>query len=173
MADRSRCAWATSHPLLTLYHDEEYGFPLDNDNDFFERLMLEVNQAGLSWLTILKKREGFQKAFHEFDVDTVAAYTDTDRERLLQDASIIRNRLKINAAIHNAGMVQEIRDENGSFKSWLDSRSCDTLGEWVKLFRKTFKFMGPEIVNEFLMSTGYLPIPHDPGCWLEGKPQGR
>lgn len=166
MSEKTRCAWAEGHPLLTVYHDTEYGFPVEKDHEFFERLVLELNQAGLSWLTILKKREGFQKAFDGFDIDRVAAYTERDRERLLQDAGIIRNRLKINAAIHNAQVFQTIRDEHGSFKAWLERQPCRTLDEWVKLFRKTFKFMGPEIVNEFLMSTGYLPVDHDQGCFL-------
>ncbi|MEE2708597.1 MAG: DNA-3-methyladenine glycosylase I [Gemmatimonadota bacterium] len=169
MTARTRCAWASAHQLLTLYHDEEYGFPLNHDNDLFERLVLEINQAGLSWLTILKKREGFRNAFQGFDVDLVAAYEDSDRERLLQDAAVIRNRLKINAAIHNAGVIQHLRGENGSFSSWLDDQSCGSLDEWVDLFRNTFHFMGPEIVNEFLVSTGYLPIIHDTGCWLDRK----
>ncbi len=169
MTDRRRCAWASAHPLLTIYHDEEYGYPLYHDNDLFERLVLEINQAGLSWLTILKKREGFRKAFQGFDVDKVAAYKDRDRERLLQDAAVIRNRMKIDAAIHNAGVIQQLRDENGSFRSWLDVQSCGSLDEWVGLFRNTFRFMGPEIVNEFLTSTGYLPIIHETGCWLDRK----
>ena len=114
----------------------------------------------------MKKREAFQQAFEGFDIDRVAAYTDKDRDRLLQDAGIIRNRLKINATIHNARGFQTIRDECGSFKTWLEGQSCNTLDEWVTLFRKTFKFMGPEIVNEFLMSTGYLPIDHNQACFL-------
>ncbi len=166
MDNRKRCAWAEGHPLLSVYHDTEYGFPIEHDHEFLERLVLELNQAGLSWLTILKKREAFQQAFEGFDIDRVAAYTDKDRDRLLQDAGIIRNRLKINATIHNARGFQSIRDECGSFKTWLEGQSCNTLDEWVTLFRKTFKFMGPEIVNEFLMSTGYLPIDHNQACFL-------
>lgn len=169
MTERIRCAWADTHPLLAAYHDEEYGFSIEHDHEFLERLVLEINQAGLSWLTILKKRAGFLKAFEGFDIDRVAAYTDIDRERLLQDASIIRNRLKINAAIHNAQVFQRLRGEHGAVKVWLDTRPCRTLNEWVKLFKKTFKFTGGEITNEFLMSTGYLPIEHEAGCWLAGK----
>ncbi|MBT5875650.1 MAG: DNA-3-methyladenine glycosylase I [Candidatus Latescibacteria bacterium] len=169
MGEKTRCAWAESHPLLTVYHDEDYGVTLETDADLFERLMLEVNQAGLSWLTILKKRDGFREAFDGFDIDRVADYGESERTRLLQDANIIRNRLKINAAIHNAKVVQSLRDEHGSFKHWLDRQTCESLEDWVKLFRATFKFMGPEIVNEFLMSTGYITITHDAGCWLNGK----
>ena len=164
--ERKRCAWTLKDPLLAAYHDDEYGFPLDRDDDFLERLVLEINQAGLSWLTVLKKRKALRKAFDGFDVDRVAAYGDRDRERLLGDAGIIRNRLKIDAAVHNARVFQEIRRSHGSFKAWLDVQSCVSLDEWVAVFRETFRFMGPEIVGEFLMSTGYLPIRHDPECFL-------
>ena len=164
--DRSRCAWTLKDPLLAAYHDDEYGFPLSRDDDFLERLVLEINQAGLSWLTVLKKRKALREAFDGFDVDRVAAYGDRERERLLGDDGIIRNRLKIDAAIHNARVFQEIRRSHGSFKAWLDVQSCVSLDEWVAVFRKTFRFMGPEIVGEFLMSTGYLPIRHDPECFL-------
>ena len=169
MTDRARCVWANTHPLLTVYHDEEYGFSIEHDHEFLERLVLELNQAGLSWLTVLKKREAFRQAFEGFDVDRVAAYTDRERTRLLQDAGIIRNRLKIDAAIHNARVFQRLRDMHGSFKTWLDAQSCTTLEAWVKLFKKTFRFTGGEITNEFLMSTGYLPVKHDAGCWRKGR----
>ncbi len=164
--DRQRCAWTLKHPLLAAFHDDEYGFPLTRDNDLLERLVLEINQAGLSWLTVLKKRKAFRTAFDQFDVDRVSAYGESDRERLLRDEGIIRNRLKIDAAIHNARVVQEISRDYGSFKHWLDSQACDSLDEWVTVFKKTFRFMGPEIVGEFLMSTGYLPIRHDAECYL-------
>ena len=146
------------------YHDTEYGFPVGDDNVLFERLVLEINQAGLSWLTILKKREGFSHAYDSFDVDRVAAYGARDEARLLADAGIIRNRLKVRAAIHNAGRVLAIGDEFGSFAGWLDHHHPLDKAEWVKLFRKTFKFTGGEITGEFLMSTGYLPGAHDESC---------
>lgn len=146
------------------YHDYHYGYPIDDDNELFERLVLEINQAGLSWETILNKQAGFRRAYHNFDIKTVAGYDDRERERLLNDTSIIRNRLKINATIHNANMIMSLQDEYGSFKNWLDSHHPKTKDEWVKLFKKTFKFTGGEIVNEFLMSTGYLPGAHDEGC---------
>ncbi len=146
------------------YHDERYGFPVSDDNELFARLILEINQAGLSWSTILNKEENFLRAYDNFDIDTVAAYTDADRERLLNDAGIIRNRLKINAAIHNAQVVQQLQKEHGSFKAWIELNHPRSKEEWVKLFRKTFKFTGGEIVGEFLMSTGYLPGAHDEDC---------
>jgi len=151
------------------YHDNHYGFPIDNDNELFERLVLEINQAGLSWVTILKKQAGLKQAYDNFDIYTVANYGDADRTRLLNDASIIRNRLKIEAAIHNANMILAIQKEFGSFKNWLDTHHPKTKEEWVKLFKKTFKFTGGEIVNEFLLSTGYLPGAHDEDCPIYKK----
>ena len=115
------CDIALGHPFHGPYHDSEYGFPVRDDSVLFERLVLEINQAGLSWLTILKKREGFRAAFDGFDVDRVASYDDRDKERLLSDASIIRNQLKVDAAIHNAQQLQNIRIDHGSIADWLDN----------------------------------------------------
>lgn len=153
-----------SHPLHKLYHDTEYGFPSTDERVLFERLVLEINQAGLSWETILKKREGFRAAYDGFDVDAVAAYSEPERERLLADAGIIRNRLKVDAAISNARKIQELRDSHGSFSGWIEAHHPLTKEEWVKLFKKTFRFTGGEIVGEFLMSLGYLPGTHDEEC---------
>ncbi|HET6542905.1 MAG TPA: DNA-3-methyladenine glycosylase I [Chryseolinea sp.] len=146
------------------YHDREYGFPINDDNLLFARLVLEINQAGLSWETILKKKDNFFNAFDQFDIDKVARYSEKKKEKLMQDAGIIRNRLKIEATIHNAQCIKTIQKEHGSFKKWLDSNHPKTKEEWVKLFKKTFRFTGGEIVNEFLMSTGYLPGSHVEGC---------
>ena len=149
-----------------IYHDNHYGFPIDNDDELFCRLILEINQAGLSWTTILNKQENFRKAYHNFSIKKVAAYKEKDIERLLNDAGIIRNKLKVNAAIENARVLQNIRNEEGSFSKWLDkySLTIKSLDEWTKLFKKKFRFTGGEIVNEFLMSTGYLPGAHSPDC---------
>ncbi len=146
------------------YHDHEYGFPLPNDNELFGRLILEINQAGLSWTTILNKKENFRRAYSGFDIAVVAAYDEADRERLLADAGIIRNRLKVNAAIFNANAILALQQEYGSFHQWLGHHHPLSKAEWVKLFKKHFKFVGGEIVNEFLMSTGYLPGAHHPEC---------
>ncbi len=160
----SYCAYAPSHPLHKLYHDTEYGFPVRDDRILFERLVLEINQAGLSWLTVLKKREAFRQAYHGFDLDHVARYDDADQARLLADAGIIRNRLKIQAAIENARRLIRIREQYGSFAAWLDHHHPQTRESWQKLFKKTFVFTGGEIVGEFLFSTGYLPGAHVPDC---------
>ncbi len=152
-----------------VYHDEEYGFPLTDDNALFGRLVLEINQAGLSWITILRKKENFFKAYDSFDIRKVARYTDKKIASLLQDEGIIRNRLKIEAAIYNAEQILALQKSHGSFKNWLDSHHPLTKEEWVKLFKKQFRFTGGEIVNEFLMSTGYLPGAHHQDCKLYKK----
>lgn len=146
------------------YHDQHYGFPIHDDNELFCRLILEINQAGLSWETILKKEAGFRKAYHNFNIKKVANYTEADRERLMADVSIIRNRLKINAAIENAKTILLLQKEYGSFEKWLAHHHPKTKEEWVKLFKKTFRFTGGEIVNEFLMSIGHLPGAHTKDC---------
>jgi len=146
------------------YHDKEYGFPIHDDNHLFARLILEINQAGLSWTTILNKKDNFFKAFDQFDIDKVARYSQKHKDRLMQDAGIIRNRLKIEATIENAKTIQQLQKEFGSFKNWLDKNHPLSKEEWVKLFKKTFRFTGGEIVGEFLMSTGYLPGAHVEGC---------
>ncbi|HUM97951.1 MAG TPA: DNA-3-methyladenine glycosylase I [Chitinophagaceae bacterium] len=171
-----------------IYHDTEYGFPIEDDNLLFARLVLEINQAGLSWDTILKKKENFFKAFDGFNIAKIARYTEKKKEKLMQDAGIIRNRLKIEAAIYNAKTIIALQKEFESFKNWLDIQhkkihNCeqDSKGEWVKLFKQHFRFTGGEIVNEFLMSTGYLPGCHSEDCavykkvllkkprWAEGR----
>lgn len=122
-----------------IYHDTSYGFPIDNDDELFERLILEINQAGLSWTTILNKQVHFKKAFHQFNIKKVAT-------------------------IYNAGVVLQLQKDFGSFKNWLDEHHPLTKEAWVKIFKKTFKFTGGEIVNEFLMSTGYLDGSHIIDC---------
>jgi len=160
----SYCDFASGHELHGPYHDNEYGFPINDETGLFERLLLEINQAGLNWELILKKREGFRAAYSGFEVDKVAAYGEKDRERLLADPRIVRNRLKVNAAIHNAAVIQAMRDSHGGFAAWLQAHHPQEKDQWVKLFRKTFKFTGGEITGEFLMSIGYLPCPHRPDC---------
>ena len=146
------------------YHDQYYGFPIRDDNELFGRLVMEIFQAGLSWETILKKENGFRLAFDNFNISKVASYDEVDFDRLVNDVSIIRNKLKINAAIENAKSIVHLQKEHGSFQNWLEHNSSKQLDEWVKLFKKTFKFTGGEIVNEFLMSTGHLPGAHEASC---------
>ena len=150
--------------LHKAYHDHLYGFPIHDDNELFCRLVLEINQAGLSWETILKKEATFRAAYSNFEIEKVAAYDENDIERLLADPGIIRNKLKVNAAIENARTILSIQKELGSFGKWLALHHPKTKIEWVKLFKKTFKFTGGEIVNEFLMSIGHLPGAHSEDC---------
>lgn len=152
-----------------IYHDTAYGFPIKDDNELFERLVLEINQAGLSWTTILNKQTNFKKAYHEFDIKKVASYKEKQINRLLDDAGIIRNGLKINAAIENAKTILRLQKEFGSFKKWLDHHHPLSKEDWTKLFKKTFKFTGGEIVNEFLMSSGYLSGAHSESCKVYKK----
>ena len=165
----SYCTIAPGHPLHGPYHDREYGFPTRDEAVLFERLVLEINQAGLSWVTILSKRANFRAAFDDFDVDKVARYGVRERARLLADQGIIRNRLKVDAAIENARRVLAIRESHGSFAKWLDTNHPLPKIEWVKLFKKTFKFTGGEITGEFLVSTGYLPGAHEQTCPVYAK----
>ena len=160
----SYCKVAPGHPFHGPYHDHEYGFPQRRETVLFERLALEINQAGLSWLTILKKRANFRVAFHGFNVDRVAAYGARDRARLLADAGIIRNRLKIDAVIENARRIAALRASHGTFARWLDAHHPREKIEWVKLFKQTFLFTGGEITGEFLISLGYLPGAHESWC---------
>jgi DNA-3-methyladenine glycosylase I len=161
---KTYCDAAPGHPFHGPYHDREYGFPVRDDAVLFERLALEINQAGLSWLTVLKKRDAFRRAFDGFDLDRVAAYGEAERARLLADAGIIRNRLKVDAVIENARRIRGLRDRHGSFAAWLDAHHPRSRDEWRLLFRRSFLFMGGEIVGEFLMSTGYLPGAHRRDC---------
>lgn len=160
----SYCESAPGHPVHGPYHDFEYGFPIDQEHRLFERLTLEIFQAGLSWLIILKKRDGFRLAFENFNVDRIAAFDAEDIDRLMNDPSIIRNRRKIEATVANAKVVQELRKTHGGFGRWIDAHHPLSRAEWCKLFRSTFSFMGKEVVGEFLMSIGYLPGAHTDQC---------
>ena len=158
------CDTAPGHPVHRSYHDTEYGFPLEEEAGLFERMCLEIFQAGLSWEIVLKKRPTIVAAFEGFDVDTVAAYGPDDVARLLADAGIIRNRRKVGAIIDNAERLVALRDSDGGLATWIAAHHPLPKDDWVKLFREIFVFMGGEIVGEFLMSIGYLPGPHREDC---------
>jgi|GEM_PF-39120 len=172
------CQFSKTNKLHQYYHDYEYGFPTTNDNILLERLALEINQAGLSWDLMLKKRVAFNKAFKNFVVAKVARFNQADINRLLNDSTIVRNRLKITAVIHNAKLISTLQKDYGSFSAWLTFHSNERLKEndgvvsvdeeikyWIKVFKKQgFKFVGGEIIKEFLQSVGYLPSPHDLAC---------
>jgi DNA-3-methyladenine glycosylase I len=158
------CLSAPGHPVHHSYHATEYGFPQRDETVLFERLCLEIMQAGLSWELVLKRRPGMRAAFSAFSVDAVAGYGEADRARLLADPAIIRNRLKVDAIIDNARRIQALRASDGGFAAWLDSHHPLDKAQWVKLFKTNFRFTGGEIVGEFLMSLGYLPGAHTADC---------
>lgn len=180
----SYCVISRGHPVHGPHHDLEYGRPVTADDVLLERIAMEIMQAGLSWLLVLNKRAALDRAFADFDPDTVAGFGKRDVNRLLKDAGIIRNRRKIEAIIENARRLRAIRESHGGFAPWLDAHHPLPLSEWIKVMKKTFVFMGPEVVNEFLMSTGYLPGAHDADCprfrevaklkpaWMRASPPG-
>jgi len=163
------CDVAPGHALHGPYHDREYGFPLTDDDALLERFALEINQAGLSWELMLRKRENFRRAYRGFAVDRVARFGARDEARLLADVGIVRNRLKVRAVIENAKRIRRLRDSHGSFAAWLAAHHPLTRAEWAKLFKRSFVFTGGEIVGEFLMSTGYLPGAHRADCPVFAK----
>jgi DNA-3-methyladenine glycosylase I len=165
----SYCKFSQGHPLHGPYHDREYGFPIRGDAALLERLALEINQAGLSWLTMLQKRDGFRKAYAGFEPELVARFGAKEYARLMKDSGIIRNRLKIRAVAENARRLLAIRESHGSFAKWLDAHHPLSQKEWERLFKETFVFTGGKIVQAFLMSTGYLKGAHDRSCPVYAK----
>jgi DNA-3-methyladenine glycosylase I len=172
---KNRCAWCGSDPLYTAYHDEEWGVPLHDDRRLFEMLVLEGAQAGLSWLTILRKRENYRKAFHQFNCEKIAAYTQKDMERLLADPGIVRNRLKIESAVKNARAVLAIKEEFGSLDAFLwryvdgapiqnalkslaeipaKTAQSDAMSKDLK--KRGFNFVGSTICYAFMQSVGMV-----------------
>lgn len=171
-----RCSWCGTNPLYIKYHDEEWGKPVYDDKILFEFLVLESAQAGLSWITVLRKRENYRKAFASFDVKEVAAFTESDVERLLRDSGIIRNRQKIEAAINNSHLFLEIVDEFGSFSDYIwaflpdkkpivNSRNFDEglpprtdLSDRIssEMKKRGFKFFGTTICYALMQATGMI-----------------
>ncbi|MBN2560944.1 MAG: DNA-3-methyladenine glycosylase I [Phycisphaerae bacterium] len=165
---RKRCKWAAKDPLLATYHDLEWGEPIRTDAGHLERMALEIFQCGLSWKIVLVKRPALRRAFRRFSVGHVAAMTERDVDRLCRDASIVRNRRKIEATVHNAHVFQELAEKHGSYRRWLNDLPVDTLAQQAALyplFRKMFRFMGPETTKCYLMGTGKVPPWHERGCW--------
>ncbi len=179
-----RCFWATGDPLLVRYHDEEWGTPLHDDRKLFEFLVLDGFQSGLSWLTILRKREGFRRAFHNFEPALIARYTEYERQRLLGDAGIVRNKRKIDATITNAQRVLEVQREVGSLDRYLwqftgyqtlrnpngvtratmraTSPESDAMARDLK--RRGFGFVGSTICYAFMQAAGMVND-HVDGCF--------
>jgi len=185
--DKPRCAWCLGDPLYLAYHDLEWGVPLHDDRSLFEFLVLETFQAGLSWLTILKKRDNFRRAFAGFDPKRVARFDERDRRRLLADAGIVRNRLKVDAAIANARVFLEVQAAHGSFDRWIwsftDGRPI--VNRWRELRelpaqtplavtisremrRLGFRFTGPVVVYSHMQATGMVND-HLVSCYRHGE----
>jgi len=161
---KTRCRWAATDPILAAYHDEEWGQPPIEEAAWFERLTLEVFQAGLSWRTVLAKRDGFRRAFHDFEPKIVAAFTAKDVAAILRDPGIVRNRAKVLATIENAKTFLALAQEHGSFAAWVAAQP-EGLAEQQRSYRQTFQFAGPLVVEAFLQSVGRVEPPHEPGCW--------
>ncbi len=183
MQTLKRCAWASDDPLYQRYHDEEWGVAVHDDKTRFEFLILEGFQAGLSWLTILKKRENFRAAFDDFDASTVANYDETKVASLLQDAGIIRNKLKVNAAITNARAFLAVQEEFGSFDTycWQFVKGKPLVNHWGSykqvpattklsdsfskdLKKRGFKFVGGTIIYSYMQATGMI-MDHTTNCF--------
>ncbi len=170
-----RCEWCGTDPLYAAYHDEEWGIPLHDDNLLFEAMILDGAQAGLSWLTILRKRENYRKAFHDFDFERIARYEEADIRRLMGNAGIVRNRLKIESAVHNARLAAEVRNKYGSLDSflwryvdgvpiqnaWKAMEEIPTRSELsdrmsADLKKQGFKFFGSTICYAFMQAVGMI-----------------
>ncbi len=185
MKEKKRCSWTGlgTDPLMLKYHDEEWGVPVHDDQILFEFLILEGVQAGLSWQTVLRKRENYRKAFRHFDPEAVAQFTEADIERLLTDPGIIRNRRKFAAAVRNARKFLEIRDEYGSFDTYIwqfsggrpidhalgsvgeipaTSPESDAMSRDLK--KRGFSFVGPVICYSFMQAVGMVND-HETGCF--------
>ena len=175
MTRQNRCDWCGSDPLYVAYHDNEWGVPVKDDPTLFEFLMLETFQAGLSWITVLKKREHFRSAFDGFDYQKIAKYNTQKLEQLMRNSSIIRNKLKIKAAVTNAIAFINIQNEWGSFSKYIWHFTDDTpvVNRWVKLSdipaqtalsitisndlkKRGFKFVGPTVVYAHMQATGMV-----------------
>lgn len=165
---KKRCSWTGNDPLLIEYHDMEWGIPIEGDDDLFERLTLEIFQAGLNWRLILQKRTAFRKAFSNFSIKRVAAYGEKDVARLLEDKGIIRNRLKIESTIENADRLIKIIGDHGSFAAYLENLTGGQ-DELYKELKKRFRFMGPMIAESFLLSIGRIDGAHEPDCSMARK----
>ena len=182
-----RCAWCTTDPEYIAYHDEEWGVAVHDDRRLFEMLCLEGAQAGLSWLTILRKREAYRRAFDGFDPESMARYGAAERKRLMSDSRIVRNRLKIEAFIGNARAYLKIRDRPGGFDAYVWQFTCgktlrrrparlaglatttrygDAMSKDLKL--NGFRFVGPTICHAFMQAVGIVDE-HQRDCWVAGR----
>jgi DNA-3-methyladenine glycosylase I len=176
----TRCWWPGDDPLYVSYHDTEWGFPVRDDTLLFQKLSLDAFQAGLAWITILRKREAFRDAFDGFDIDTVAAYGDRDVDRLLANAEIVRHRGKIEATISNARLARQLIVEFGSLADYLDrfkpprllapigdvpAQTAESVALSEDLRSRGFRFVGPTILYAFMQAVGMVNDHYD-GCFV-------
>lgn len=187
MQDLTRCPWCQGHNIYIAYHDHEWGVPTHDDHQLFEMLCLEGAQAGLSWLTILNKRETYRQAFDQFDAEKMALYDEAKRAALLADPGIVRNRLKVNAFIENAKAYLKVKEEFGSFDRYIwqfvehqpivnrweqlgevpaSTTQSDAMSKDLK--KRGFKFVGTTICYAFMQATGMVDD-HLVGCWKRKK----
>lgn len=185
--EKHKCGWCVGDDLYEAYHDKEWGVPVKEDDIFFEFLVLETFQAGLSWITILRKRENFRKAFDNFDYKKIAKYKQDKIDSLLLDAGIIRNKLKVNGTVTNANLFMEIQEEFGSFnnyiwkfvdgkplknkvKNYKNAPATTTISDAVSkdLKKRGFKFVGSTVMYAFMQATG-LVNDHEVGCFRHEK----
>lgn len=168
LADRKRCRWCADDPMLIDYHDREWGQPIRTDAGHLERMALEIFQCGLSWKIVLVKRPALQNAFEGFELSTVARMSARDVARLVGNPAIIRNRMKIEATIHNARRFIELAEKNGSYRKWFQALPAATPAQrrgLFEVFKENFRFMGPETTKCYLMGVGKIPPAHDRHCW--------
>lgn len=166
---KPRCAWASKDALQATYHDREWGRPIRTDAGHLRRMAQEIFQCGLSWRIVLVKTPALIEAFDGFDVDRVSRMTQLDVNRLMKNDRIIRNRRKIEATIHNAGVFRELAAEHGTYCKWFNKlpvRRPSDVTALYPLFKRTFKFMGPETTKCYLMGVGKIPQAHESACWM-------
>ena len=168
LGEAGRCEWAQRHEGLRQYHDDVWGERPADDAEFFERMLLEIFHAGLSWTLIWNKHQGIRDAYDGFDINAVAAYGSADIARLLDDPNVIRSERKIVAAIQNARTVQEIQDRDGSYQDFLLSLPSGMNGK-INTLKKTFRFMGPGTSRGFLESAGLVAPPHHDYCFKANR----
>lgn len=168
----SRCEWANGNELMARYHDTEYGFPVTDDQIIFERLMLEIYQAGLTWNLVLQKRKEFNKVFFNYNIQKVSEMTENDTVKLLDNPNIIRNKMKLNTTVHNAKNSLKIIKKYGSLFKYFSQlpykyKKLNDLKVVVKQMKKdNFKFIGPLILEEFFLSIGLNKVKHSSICFL-------
>jgi len=172
-----RCSWAVGIPIYEAYHDEEWGRPVRDDSALFEKISLEAFQSGLSWITILRKRPAFRAAFHGFDIEKVAAFGESDVERLLNDAGIVRNRAKIEATIHNARVAADLPLALGEIlwsyapeprprRELIPATSPESIAMAKALRKRGFRFVGPTTAYALMQATGMVDD-HHPDCYID------